>query len=101
MSTLNSIQPSKPIRGFLKALIITLLFLLPCAFSVHAQDVITLKNGDEIKAKVTEISPSEIKYKQLDNLEGPTRVIEKEQVFFINYENGTREVFHTVNVQKT
>ena len=78
-----------------------ILFLLILTFSVHAQDVITLRNGDEIKSKVTEITPSEIKYKQWDNLEGPTRVIEKTQVFFINYENGTREIFGTVNAQKT
>ena len=96
MSTLNSIQPSKPIHGFLKVLIITLLFLLPCAFSVHAQDVITLKNGDEIKAKVTEMTSSEIKYKRFDNLDGPTVVVAKTEVFTINYENGTREVINTV-----
>ncbi|MCL2131467.1 MAG: hypothetical protein FWH36_03285 [Lentimicrobiaceae bacterium] len=64
--------------------------------SLYAQDVITLKTGEEIKAKVEEISSSEVKYKRFDNLNGPTIVIEKAKVFAINYENGTREVFNTV-----
>jgi small-conductance mechanosensitive channel len=61
-------------------------------FHTYAQDVITLKNGAEIKAKVEEISSSEIKYKQFENLDGPTVVVAKSELFFINYENGTREV---------
>jgi hypothetical protein len=66
------------------------LFLL--SISVHAQDIITLRNGDEIRARVTEISASEIRYKRFDNLEGPTIVLPRADVFFINYENGTREI---------
>jgi len=61
---------------------------------VYAQDIVTLRNGDEIKAKVTEISKSEIKYKRFDNLEGPTIIIPLADVFFINYDNGTREIFN-------
>ena len=64
---------------------------------VHAHDVITLRNGNEIKAKVTEITPSEIKYKRFDNLDGPTVVILKADVFAINYANGTREVINALN----
>ncbi len=65
---------------------------LPC----YAQDIITLKNGDEIKAKVTEISSTEIKYKRFENLEGPTVVISKADVFTIKYENGFREVINSL-----
>ena len=60
--------------------------------SVYAQDIITLKNGDEIKAKVEEISSTEVRYKRFENLQGPTIVVAKSDVFFINYENGRREV---------
>ena len=63
-------------------------------FFANAQDVITLKNGEEIQAKVTDITVTEIKYKLFDNLDGPTIVIPKQDVFFINYENGMREVLH-------
>jgi len=65
-------------------------------FSAKAQDVITLKSGEEIKVKVTEISATEIKYKQFENLDGPTIVIEKAKVFAINYENGTREIINVI-----
>jgi len=81
----------------MKLLRLAFLGLLASVFwSVSAQDVITLKNGDEIKAKVTEMTSSEIKYKRFDNLDGPTVVVAKTEVFAINYENGTREVINTV-----
>ncbi|MCL2311287.1 MAG: DUF2846 domain-containing protein [Firmicutes bacterium] len=73
-----------------------LIFILAGIFFANAQDVITLKNGDEIKAKVTEISLTEIKYKRFDYLDGPSIVIPKAGVFAINYENGTRELFNTL-----
>jgi hypothetical protein len=70
------------------------------AVIVNAQDVITLKNGNEIKAKVAEISDTEIKYKRFDNLDGPTIVIAKNEVFIIKYENGTREVINAIEAEK-
>lgn len=72
--------------------IIFMLFL--SSISVYAQDVITLRTGEQIRARVTEISPSELRYKMFDNLGGPTRVISLAEVFAINYANGTREVFN-------
>ena len=39
-------------------------------FAVNAQDIIVLKDGNMIEAKVTEISSSEIRYKRFDNLDG-------------------------------
>jgi len=60
--------------------------------TAFAQDVIVLKNGDEIKSKVIEITPAEIKYKRSDNLGGPTIDILKSDVFMIKYANGTKEV---------
>jgi len=71
------------------------------SISVYAQDIITLRNGNEIKAKVTEITPSEIKYKRFENLEGPTVTVAKADVFAINYENGTREVINMVTSSST
>ena len=60
-------------------------------------DIITLRNGEVITAKVTEISQTEIRYKRFDNLEGPTRIIPIKEVFAINYANGTREVINALN----
>ena len=68
-------------------------------FCLNAQDIITLKSGEEIKAKVEEISSSEIKYKRFDNLTGPNVVLAKEYLFFIKYENGTKEIINHINAE--
>lgn len=60
---------------------------------LSAQDVIINNTGDEIQAKVLEITSSEIKYKRYDNLDGPTITIAKSEVLLIKYENGTKDVF--------
>jgi len=65
--------------------------------TTNAYDVILLKDGQEVKAKVTEITPSEIKYKAFEHLDGPTRTLAKNDVFLINYANGKREVISTVS----
>lgn len=55
-------------------------------------DVITLKNGEDVKAKILEITPIEIKYKKCDLPDGPLYVVKKSDVFMIKYANGTKEV---------
>ena len=64
-----------------------------------AQDVITLKNGDEIKAIVSDIGTDEVKYKKWDNKTGPTYTMKKNEVFMIKYENGSKDVFSEVEKQ--
>lgn len=59
----------------------------------YSQDIIILKNGNENKAKVTEIGLNDIKYKDYSNLTGPTYTISKSKVFLIRYENGKKDVF--------
>ena len=56
-------------------------------------DLIILRNGDEVSAKVLEISPIEIKYKKCTMPDGPLYVVKKSDVFMIKYQNGTKEVF--------
>lgn len=60
-------------------------------FTVKSQDVITLKNGDEIKAKITDVGTDEIKYKKSDS--SPSYTIKKSDVFMIRYQDGTKETF--------
>lgn len=64
-------------------------------------DEILLNNGDEIKVKVLEISPIEIKYKKCDNLEGPQIIIKKSDVFLIKYSNGTKEIINKEGNKKS
>ena len=61
-------------------------------FFVNAQDLIILRDGNTIEAKVMEITPSEVKYRRFDNLNGPTIVIPKNSVLSIRYENGVVDV---------
>lgn len=80
-------------------------FLLPIflllSISSFAQDIIIKKNGDEIKAKVNEITKTEIKYKKFENIEGPTYQIDISEVFMIRYENGSKDVFNTSEQKNT
>jgi len=50
---------------------------------LNAQDVITLKNGNETQAKVLEIGTTDITYKQFSNQSGPTYTVKKSDVFRI------------------
>jgi len=63
----------------------------------NAYDIILLKSGNEIKAKVFEITDQLIKYKDFDFLSGPTRNLNISEVFMITYENGKKEVFNKLS----
>jgi len=52
-----------------------------------------MKSSGEIQAKITEITPTEIKYKRFDNPEGPTYTILKSDASSISYENGAKDIF--------
>ncbi len=58
-----------------------------------AQDIITKKSSEDIQAKVTEVTTTEIKYKKFDNQSGPTFTILKSDVLMIRYENGSKDIF--------
>ena len=58
-------------------------------------DNIILKNGNEISAKIIEITPDLIKYKKCDNLEGPLISIYKNEVLMLRYNDGSKELFNT------
>jgi len=71
----------------------TVFTLLICGASfLFAQDIIVLKNGDEISAKVLEITPTTIEYKKVDDPYGPTVSIQKTEVRMVKYENGTKDL---------
>ena len=65
-------------------------------FSVNAQDIITMKDGTTVQAKVMEIHLSEIRYKRIDNLSGPMFVIPKDLVLSIKYENGVVDIINAL-----
>ena len=55
-------------------------------------DLIKLRNGETVNAKVIEITDEVIKYKRCDNLTGPLISVSKENVFSIKYSNGNEEI---------
>ena len=56
--------------------------------SIYAQDIIVTKDAKKLEVKITEVSKSEIRYKELDNLDGPTFVLEMSDISSIIYSNG-------------
>ncbi len=62
-----------------------------------AKQVMTMLNGDEIEVEIVAIGASEISYKKASNPKGPTYKISRDEVFFILYENGQREVITQVD----
>jgi hypothetical protein len=56
-------------------------------------DVITMKSGVDKSVKVTEVSDTEVKYKNCDNIDGPTYVVKVSDIFRINFQNGTTQIF--------
>ena len=63
-----------------------------------AQDFITLKTGEIINAKVSEVGINEIRYYKTTNLTGPVYVTSKGDVAQITYANGTTDI---INVNTT
>lgn len=64
-------------------------------------DIIILKNGDEISAKVLEVNQYEVKYLMCDNIYGPTFTVNKSEIFKINFSNGTSTVFTQPNSNRS
>jgi hypothetical protein len=71
-------------------LVLTLSAITCIAFS---QDNIVFKNGDEINAKISEVGESNIKYRKFNNLDGPIYTKSKDEIFYIKYSNGEKEMF--------
>ncbi len=59
-----------------------------------AQDTITRVNNEKIIAKIIEITPDRVKYKNTNNLSGPVYSINKSEIIQINYVNGMVDKFN-------
>ena len=123
LDSLSSVPNSKPIvenrarpkikisRGnfFIKA---CFALLAANIFSVNAQDIIILQNKKEIKAKVIEVTSSQIIYKfEIAPYDHPhydpiydspiIKSVARENVFAINYEDGTQEIINPIKLDKS
>jgi hypothetical protein len=79
----------------LKGRHLTAIFFFLFLFQIiRAQDIIYLNTGDKFEALVKELNVVSIKYKNFANQDGPTYVIKKSDVLFIEYQNGTIEIIN-------
>ena len=69
-------------------------------WNLSAQDIIILRNGDEIKSIIMEVNINDIKYKKYENPEGPSYTVNKSELIKIKFENGTQEVFNQTSNNK-
>jgi hypothetical protein len=80
-----------------------LLFILLTNLSsiIKAQDTLTMRTGENIAVKIIEIGTTEVKYKKLDNLNGPSFSVLKSDLSMIRLENGTKEDFSNIKKIET
>lgn len=71
-----------------------LLFFLFLFQLIRSQDIIYLNNGTKFDATVKEINAAAVKYKNFNNPDGPTYVIAKNDVLFIEYKNGSIDIIN-------
>ncbi|MCW3083896.1 MAG: hypothetical protein JWP12_1262 [Bacteroidetes bacterium] len=64
------------------------------SISAKAQDTLYLKSGLKVASQITEITPSEVRYKKASNPDGPTYVIDAVDIHFIKYRNGTTDTIN-------
>jgi len=72
-----------------------IVFFLLAFLSSKAQDTIVKRDGERIVARVTEVNPHDIRYKRNDNPDGPVYRLEKEQINYVIYFNGSKDLFDT------
>ena len=71
-------------------------YLVVLMMSAHAwaQDIIVTTDEKKIDAKILEVSKSEIKYKDFDNLDGPVFILETSDINSIIYSNGKVTIYN-------
>ncbi|MFM9985256.1 MAG: hypothetical protein ACKVOK_08505 [Flavobacteriales bacterium] len=65
-----------------------LLIFMFCAFQSFSQDIIKLKNGEEIQAKITVVKDDEIQYKEWSYQDGPDFVLSTKKIEYVRFQNG-------------
>ena len=76
---------------------ILLFILFICSSNIiKAQDTLSMRSGENVLVKVIEVGTTEVKYKKLDNLNGPVFSMLKSDLLMIKYENGTKDDFSSI-----
>lgn len=84
----------------MKKHLMTLLACFAVFVSGNAKEVMTMVDGQELEVVILTIGTSEISYKKASNPDGPTYTTARDKVFFIVYDNGTKEVITPLDRQQ-
>lgn len=76
-----------------------ILFLM-FATTMWAQDIIVTNDAQKIEAKILEVSKTEIKYKEMSDLNGPTYILETKEISSIIYSNGKVVLYNQESAAK-
>jgi hypothetical protein len=82
-------------NGYMKNLLL-FIPLLCSSMIINAQDTLSMRTGEKIQVKVMEVGISEVKYKKLDNINGPVFSTHKSDLLTIQYENGSKDDFSSI-----
>jgi len=83
-----------------KAILFLIVFLaFGTSVKSYAQDIITKKNGEQLKVKIIEIGTTEVKFKYFESLDGPTIVMLRSEIKTIKLE-GKNGKSTTINEDK-
>lgn len=85
----------------MKKIILLLISFFLVSTNIFSQDIIYKKDNTKIEGEIIKITDSEIEYRKFTQPDGPIRVISIEKVNQINYEDGTFEVFKSVEKEST
>jgi hypothetical protein len=77
----------------MKKIIYSLIVIVASMSMANAQDLVTKRNGEDIKAKVLEITGDEVKYRLYDEPDGVIYTVNKSDIVMIRYESGRNEIF--------
>ena len=68
--------------------VICIIAILFSAVNGFSQDVIVTKTGEQIRAKIIEVTEDNISYKKYHDQEGATFILKKDNIKIISWENG-------------
>ena len=77
--------------------IIFLLVSVMCTITLlHAQDIIVTRDAKRIEAKIVEVSSESVKYLDPSNPEGPTFIMQADEISSVLFQNGQVKVYDEV-----
>jgi len=79
----------------MKNLLLIILFACSSNF-IKAQDTLTMRSGENVIVKIIEVGSNEVKYKKIENLNGPIFATLKSDLYLIRYENGSKDDFSNI-----